>query len=265
MRVMQHAITNRSSVIPATFSAFLVALVFGTATIHAHAGGAPPACAQPLSTGAQPTASDCLFILKAAIGSETCLPACICAPKGTLPATATDALLCLQRAVGQPLELNCPCSQVTTSTTTDPTTTTTTTTSTTTLPAGPVVLKGVLAPTNGRFNYNLTLGIPGADLACNGNFPGTHACLFSELESAEAAGDLVGITDLQGGTVTSFWAIDPTHDDDTQCTVSVAWDYATAHTGQFAERANLDNASGTLAAVQSGVVCAGQSWVGCCQ
>ncbi len=66
-------------------------------------------CAQPVSTGSQNTASDCLFILRAAVGSIVCSPACICAPKGSLPATATDALLCLKKAVGQPVALNCPC------------------------------------------------------------------------------------------------------------------------------------------------------------
>lgn len=66
-------------------------------------------CAQPVTNGSSPTASDCLFILRAAVGSATCDPACICAPKGSLPTTATDALLCLKTAVGQPVTLSCPC------------------------------------------------------------------------------------------------------------------------------------------------------------
>ncbi len=71
---------------------------------------APPArCSQPLSSGVLPTASDCLFILKAAVGLVTCSPECICAPTGSLPIVATDALLCLKKAVGQALPLNCPC------------------------------------------------------------------------------------------------------------------------------------------------------------
>jgi hypothetical protein len=45
-----------------------------------------------------------------------------CAPKGTLPVTATDALLCLKKAVGQGVNLNCPCTGTTS--TTSPTTTT---------------------------------------------------------------------------------------------------------------------------------------------
>ena len=78
-------------------------------TIIVFEPAAPPACAQPVSSGAQPVATDCLFILRAAVGSETCSPECICAPTGTLPAKATDALLCLQVTVGIDLVLACPC------------------------------------------------------------------------------------------------------------------------------------------------------------
>ncbi len=67
-------------------------------------------CAQPVSTGPNPLATDCLFILRAAVGLATCSPECICAPKGSLPTTATDALVCLNVAVGTPgVVLSCPC------------------------------------------------------------------------------------------------------------------------------------------------------------
>ncbi len=66
-------------------------------------------CSQPSTQGQSPTATDCLFILRAAVGSETCTPECICALKGTLPITATDALLCLTSVVGTPVTLACPC------------------------------------------------------------------------------------------------------------------------------------------------------------
>ncbi len=67
-------------------------------------------CAQPLSTGPSPLATDCLFILRVVVGLLTCpSDPCVCAPKGTLPASATDALLCLRVATGQPLPLSCPC------------------------------------------------------------------------------------------------------------------------------------------------------------
>jgi hypothetical protein len=156
------------------------------------------------------------------------------------------------------------CSPVTTtSTTSTPTTSTTSTTV-----AGGVELQGALTATSGRFNYNLTIGVAGANAACNTAFAGTHACTASELLAAEAAGDLVGLKDTGNFTVTSFWAIDGAKPLVLQCGAPVPWDYATAHTGQFGERFNLTNATGDLGPLQSGagqgVICAGSSWVGCC-
>ena len=68
-----------------------------------------PKCAQPLSSGPTPIASDCLFILRAAVGSETCALVCVCDVNGTSGVTATDALTCLKKAVGQEVLLSCPC------------------------------------------------------------------------------------------------------------------------------------------------------------
>jgi hypothetical protein len=130
------------------------------------------------------------------------------------------------------------------------------------------VLQGILPPTTGRFNYDLNLGLPGANAACAARFAGTHACTYANLQAAQAAGDLDGAKDINGTTVTSFWAIDGSHSNQLQCTVSVAWDYQTAHTGQFGEKVNLTNATGVLGPLQSGagagVFCLNSSWVGCC-
>jgi hypothetical protein len=146
-----------------------------------------------------------------------------------------------------------------------PTTTTTAgpTTTSTTVPPGSE-LQGALNPTSGRFNYNLVLGVPGANAACNTNFPGTHACSITELQASEGAGDLDGLQDINANTVTSFWAIDPSRPDDDQCTVSTAWDYNTQHTGQFADKVTLTNLTGELGPIVSGSLCSGSSWVGCC-
>ncbi len=69
----------------------------------------PPACAAPISSASPPQATDCLYILQAAVGLRTCALPCQCAPKGSLPASATDALLCLRASVGGQVVLNCPC------------------------------------------------------------------------------------------------------------------------------------------------------------
>lgn len=66
-------------------------------------------CAQPVTDGATPSTSDCLHILNSAVGGATCEPECICAPSGILPVSASDALLCLRRAVQAEVSLDCPC------------------------------------------------------------------------------------------------------------------------------------------------------------
>src|SRR5262249_31216756 len=82
--------------------------------------------------------------------------------------------------------------------------TTTTTSTTTTLPTGGSVLKGALAPTLGKFNYNGALGLPGALAACQTSFgTSTHVCTYTELQSAAAAGDLKGLKDTASTPVTS--------------------------------------------------------------
>jgi len=134
------------------------------------------------------------------------------------------------------------------------------------------VLKGALPPTPGRFNYNLTVGLPGANAACNTNFAGTHACTYADLQRAQTAGDLAGLQDVAHGAVTSFWAIDPGQPVLQQCNDDAPggsgrnWEYGTAHTASRGERVPLDNQAGTLGVVQQGVQCniSGTSWVGCC-
>lgn len=131
-------------------------------------------------------------------------------------------------------------------------------------PVPGVVFQGALPMTTGRFTYQATVGISGADAECAAQYAGTHACLYSELQAAEAAGDLIGAQDTGGNPVASFWAIDPTRPDTDQCTTTIAWDYATAHTGHFADSVTLNNGTGALGSLTSGSLCALQRWVGCC-
>jgi len=136
-----------------------------------------------------------------------------------------------------------------------------------------VVIKGALIPTVGRFNYNLMLGIPGADAACNTNFAGTHACSYAELQAAATAGDLVGLKDTANNAVTSFWAIDSSAAPLMQCNDDAAggsglnWEYGTAHTPSRGQKVPLTNNTGTLGALQTGIQCnlSGASSVACCQ
>src|SRR2546422_735949 len=60
-------------------------------------------------------------------------------------------------------------------------------------PSSTTRTKGALPAPAGRFNYNLQLGLPGSDAACNMHFPGTHSCTYAELQAAAMGGDLVGL------------------------------------------------------------------------
>jgi hypothetical protein len=221
-------------------------------------------CSQPVTSGASPSASDCLFILRTATGAQTCEPACICDPNGDGGTSASDALLCLKIAVGQigctEVCGDCGCP---TATTTLPVATTTVPATTTTVPAPGVVLRGALSKTTGRFNFNLQIGLSGADAECAVEFAGTHACTFADLLEAEAAGDLDGLEDNHAKPVASFWAIDSAHANGVQCHQDLPWDYQTAHTGVKGEIATLDNASGDLGAATA-ELCSHQHWIGCC-
>ncbi len=156
------------------------------------------------------------------------------------------------------------------------TTTSTTSTTTTTAPCSPTgtVLVGALPMTFGRFNYNATLGLPGASAACSTNFPGSHLCSYTELQAAEAACNLVGLKDIATKPVTSFWAIDSgapalqqCNDDAPTTGSGLNWEYGTAHTMSRGERVTLDGTTGALGPLLTGVQCniSGQSNVGCCQ
>jgi hypothetical protein len=148
----------------------------------------------------------------------------------------------------------------------NPTTTSSTSTTSTTLGAE---LKAVLPVANGRFNY-MGLGLPGADARCNSVIPGTTHCTLADLQTAEGAGDLDGITDINGMTVTSFWAIDNAANVQTQCIDDVPagsflnWEYNTAHTGTGGQRVPLTNLTGLLGAVVA-ANCGTSHSVGCCQ
>ncbi len=147
------------------------------------------------------------------------------------------------------------------------------TTATTLGSGGGSVLKGALTSTPGRFNYNATLGLPGANAACAAHFSGTHACSYAELQSAATAGDLVGLKDFMGNTVMSFWAIDNSAAPLEQCQDDVIggsglnWEYATAHTASRGSKVDLTNATGMLGTLTTDLQCnlSGSSWVGCCQ
>ncbi len=64
-------------------------------------------CGVPVSGGSKPTASDALFVLRAAVGGAQCDP-CSCDVDGNGSVAAGDALAVLRAAVGGEVALNCP-------------------------------------------------------------------------------------------------------------------------------------------------------------
>lgn len=58
-------------------------------------------CAQPVSNGDGPVATDCLYILRSAVALERCC-LCPCDVDSGGSVVATDALVCLRKAVAQP-------------------------------------------------------------------------------------------------------------------------------------------------------------------
>jgi hypothetical protein len=207
--------------------------------------------AQAKYTGGTDPTKGCFAKLEAKTGNN-CM-----APTGNSDAVKTLVDDCVDQLIA--LETN---------------TTTTTSTTTTTVPSGGMVLKGALTPTLGRFNYASMIGLPAANSFCNTNFPGTHACTYQELQSAETAGDLVGLKDIASTAVTSFWAIDSSQPPLQQCEDDNAggsmlnWEYGTAHTSSRGQKVALDNGTGMLGSLQSGQFCSlfgTAAWVGCCQ
>lgn len=169
-------------------------------------------CSQPVTNGPVPTASDCLFILKVAVDAEVCTPECICAPKGSLPTTAADALLCLRFAVGQDVEITCPCDPGTTTlpppttTLSQSTTTTISSATTSTLPSVTTTTIPVTTTTLGGGPYSCTIDTaectttscscgtdPGVDYHTGASSGTVHGPIGTQLR--------VNINAIQGGVL----------------------------------------------------------------
>jgi hypothetical protein len=217
--------------------------------------------------GADPT-KGCFAKLEAKSGNDCQAPTGNSAALQALVDGCVDEIVALENATTTTTSSTLATTTSAAPASTSTSSTSTSSTSSTTIQTG-VKLHGALTATAGRFNYNLTLGLPGASSACNSNFPGTHACTYAELQTAEAAGDLLGLKDTGNNTVTTFWAIDNSAPPLSQCQDDVSsflnWEYGTAHTASRGDFVNLTNNTGVLGALQHGQQCNFTSkWVGCC-
>jgi cysteine-rich repeat protein len=83
-------------------TALVLSLACDATQTPAHIGD----CGQPISAGDSPVATDALFVLSAAVGTQFC-EACVCDVNDDGAVTATDALIDLSAAVGQAVSLDC--------------------------------------------------------------------------------------------------------------------------------------------------------------
>ncbi len=81
--------------------------VLGLAVVLAAVSPAGAACSQPVTVEGDATLKDCLFIAKAALGTESCEP-CVCDVNGSGEVRITDALVCLRHVLGGEVPLDCP-------------------------------------------------------------------------------------------------------------------------------------------------------------
>jgi len=132
---------------------------------------------------------------------------------------------------------------------------------------------GSLTKTPGDWNYMATPGLAGAIAFCEQNFPGSSVCTIDQLLEAEAAGEFAAVLlDIEGNSVTSFWAhdADPGANLDQQCRASltsdVVWTYATAHLAISGDFVDVDGATGQLSDIQRDETgrCNDIHWVPCC-
>jgi len=203
--MLRHAKVRRSATrLVLALGALLV--IVALALAPRTAGAALGDCSQPSSSGSKPTASDCLYILNVAVGLLTCSPECICAPKGSLPPAATDALVCLQVAVNQPVALDCPCQSTTTtpSTTLPSTTVTSTTSSTTTTSASLTTTTLLQCPVQLTTPADTSLlacaCVSDFGPACNGTCPADAACI-PDFDTQECFCQGFGCGDYMGAPV----------------------------------------------------------------
>jgi hypothetical protein len=123
---------------PTLRGAVVVGALLAMLALPAPSPAANGDCGQPVSSGTGPTAVDCSSVLRSALGISSC-ELCVCDVNGSQSLNTADSLVCLKRAVGQNVDLDCPpCGDVTTTTveqgTGESTTSTSTTSTTTTIP-----------------------------------------------------------------------------------------------------------------------------------
>lgn len=165
----------RQALFPA--KSVLVAALLPLALATSVARAAQGDCGFPVTSGSLPKTSDALFVLRGAVGLETC-PLRVCDIDGNAEVRSSDALRLLRIAVGTALELLCP-GEASSTTTSTSSSSTSFTTSTSTLSTTSTTLAATWAEVQAVFA-----------VSCAGS-----ACHTGEHNEA----DLGGLDDLEQG------------------------------------------------------------------
>ena len=131
-----------------------------------------------------------------------------------------------------------------------------------------VTAAGALLAQDGRWTFASGVGADAATEECNMHWAGSHSCLSTEVETAAAANELQGLTDIEGNTVNGLWINDPNAPPVLTCNdidaENVPYCYRTAHLGYQGQVVDLNNADGTIGAVTVQPCNVGTYHVLCC-
>jgi hypothetical protein len=113
--------------------------------------------------------------------------------------------------------------------------------------------------------YSATLGVTGAQTACEATFAGSQLCTLARLQAAPAS-ERVMAKDPGDAGVTSFWAFDPGAANNAQCYDNASNERWASNSGppSRGQTVSLDPSTGALGTPMTGVACSDTNWVACC-
>jgi hypothetical protein len=120
-----------------------------------------------------------------------------------------------------------------------------------------LIYRGSLPATTGRWQFQATLGVDGANMDCDMHWPGTEVCTYEKLLSAsmKTPAETINATDYNGVAVTSWWMHDPAGTGEGRCTSNAdmePWTYATQDQGHVGNSVTLaDAATGEISALDT--------------
>ena len=131
------------------------------------------------------------------------------------------------------------------------------------------IYRGSLPPTTGRWEFNSSLGLVGANAACEAAWPGSAVCTFAKLQAAsmKVPAETLNATDINGTPVTTWW-LDEDLAGEGRCNdiaaENVPWSYATAHLNHSGRHVELTAATGAITVTTMDVTCNVMRNVPCC-